>query len=195
MEPRCAARRIRPVDRRLHADDHEPEPARHPPAHGRVRAASARAQAARGGARCRRRLRQQDLPLRRGGDRDVGGREARAADQVDVGSLRGVHVGRARPRPRQHRRDGARRGRQLPRAAGQDAVQHGRVSLDLRAGGADLSLRDAARGRVQDAGDLRRGEGGVHQHRAGRRLSRRRPAGGDVPAGASRRHHLPRHRA
>ena len=30
-------------------------------------------------------------------------------------------------------------------------------------------------------GDLCRGEGGVHQHRPGGRLSRRRPAGGDVP--------------
>ena len=33
-----------------------------------------------------------------------------------------------------------------------------------------------------------RGEGGVHQHRAGRRLSRRRPPGGDLPARAHRRH-------
>ena len=45
----------------------------------------------------------------------------------------------------------------------------------------------AARRRLQDAGDLLRGEGGVHQHRAGRCLSRRRPAGGDVPARASGR--------
>ena len=35
--------------------------------------------------------------------------------------------------------------------------------------------------------DLLRGEGGVHQHRAGRRLSRRRPAGGDLPARAAGR--------
>ena len=43
-----------------------------------------------------------------------------------------------------------------------------------------------------------RGEGGVHQHRAGGRLSRRRPAGGDLPAGAAggcmraRHRHRPR---
>ncbi len=49
----------------------------------------------------------------------------------------------------------------------------------------DLSLRDPARGRVFDARDLRRGEGGVHEHGAGRCLSRRRAAGGDVPAGAA----------
>ena len=42
----------------------------------------------------------------------------------------------------------------------------------------------AAGRRLQDAGDLLRGESDLHQHRAGGRLSRRRPAGGDVPAGA-----------
>ena len=52
----------------------------------------------------------------------------------------------------------------------------------------DLSLRHPARRHLHDAGDLRRGAGGVHQHRAGRRLSRRRPPGGDVPARAPRRH-------
>ena len=49
-------------------------------------------------------------------------------------------------------------------------------------------------GVLQDAGDLLRGEGGVHQHRPGRCLSRRRPAGGDVPAGASGRCLRARHR-
>ncbi len=39
-------------------------------------------------------------------------------------------------------------------------------------------------GPLQDPGDLCRGEGGVHQHRRGRCLSRRRPAGGDVSARA-----------
>jgi len=41
-------------------------------------------------------------------------------------------------------------------------------------------LRHAAVGPVQHSGDLCRGRGGLHQHRAGRRLSRRRPAGGDL---------------
>ena len=59
-------------------------------------------------------------------------------------------------------------------AARHDAGQHGRLSVHLRALRADLSVRDAARRRLQDAGDLLRGEGGVHQHRAGGRLSRRR---------------------
>ena len=39
-------------------------------------------------------------------------------------------------------------------AAGRDARQYGRLSVDLRALHPDLSLRHAARRRVHDAGDL-----------------------------------------
>ena len=86
-----------------------------------------------------------------------------------------------------HRGAGDRRARQLPGAAREDDRQHGRLSLDLRHGGTDHPLRDAARRSVQDAGDLCRGQVGVHEHRAGRRLSRCRPAGGDLPRRAHRR--------
>ena len=61
-------------------------------------------------------------------------------------------------------------------------------------GRSDLPVRDAARGRLHDAGDLRRSEGRVHQHRAGGRLSRRRPSGGDVPARTPGRCRGARHR-
>ena len=101
-------------------------------------------------------------------------------DQVDGGPQRGLHLRRARPRPRQPCRAGDGQGRQVPGPAGQHDRQHGRVSVDLRTQHSDLSLCHAAGGRVHDAGDLCRGEGGVHQHRAGRRLSRRRPAGSDL---------------
>ncbi len=74
---------------------------------------------------------------------------------------------------------------EFPRAAGQHDLQHGGLSLHLRAERADLSLRDPARRHLQDAGDLCRGEGGVHQHGAGGRLSRRRAARGDLPARAA----------
>ena len=57
----------------------------------------------------------QDLPLRRGGDRHLGRRQAAPAGEVDRRAHRKLHVRRARPRPRQHRRDGAGRGGQLPR--------------------------------------------------------------------------------
>ena len=96
------------VDRREHAEHHEPEPAPDPPAARRVRARHPRAQAAGGRARRRRRLRLEDLPLRRGGDRAVGGAQARPAGQVDGGAHRVVPVRRARPRPRHPRRAGAR---------------------------------------------------------------------------------------
>ncbi len=82
----------------------------------------------------------------------------------------------------------------LPRPAHQHAGEHGRLPVHLRPRGADLPVRHAAGGRLQDAGDLLQREGGVHQHRPGGRLSRRRPAGGHLPAGAPGRRDRPRHR-
>ncbi len=182
MEPRAAIGDFDQIERRLHALHHKPEPARDPPADGRLRAAHPRASAPRGGTRRGRRVRLEDLPLRRGGDRHLGRRQGEAPREVDGRAGRELHDGRARPRPREHRRDGARRGRQLPRLARQYALQHGRLSFHLRDQRADLSVRHLAGRRLQDAGDLRRGEGGVHQHRSRGRLSRGGPAGGDVPA-------------
>ena len=54
----------------------------------------------------------------------------------------------------------------ITRAAGEDDRQYGRLPVDLRVVGADLSLRDAALGPVRDPGDLRGGRRGLHQHRA-----------------------------
>jgi carbon-monoxide dehydrogenase large subunit len=61
MEPRAAIGDLRPRHRRVHALHHQPEPARHPPADGRLRAEHPGAQAARGRAGRRRRLRLEDL--------------------------------------------------------------------------------------------------------------------------------------
>ena len=74
--------------------------------------------------------------------------------------------------------------RQDPGAAGQDQGQPRRLSLDLRLVGADLSLCAAAVGPVRHRRHLLRGRRRLHQHRAGRCLSRRRPAGGDLRGGA-----------
>ena len=63
---------------------------------------------------------------------------------------------------------------------GRDHRQHGRLSVDLLDGGADLPLRHAAGRPVHDAADLRQREGGADAHRAGRRLSRRRTSRGDL---------------
>ena len=104
----------------------------------------------------------------------------RPADQVDRRAQRIVPDRRAWPRPRHPCRAGARQGRQVPGAEGRDHRQHGRLSVDLLDGGADLSLRHAAGRPVHDAADLRQREGGADAHRAGRRLSRRRPSRGDL---------------
>ena len=80
-------------------------------------------------------------------------------------------------------------------AQGLDDRQYGRLSVDLRDLHPDLSLRDAARRHLHDPGDLCRDQGRLHPHRAGRRLSRRRPARGDIPAGAHRRPRRRRARA
>src|SRR5207302_1122607 len=53
--------------------------------------------------------------------------------------------------------------------------------------GADLSLRHAVVRPVRDSGDLLRGRRGLHQHRAGRCLSRRRAAGGHLRGRAAGR--------
>ena len=76
----------------------------------------ARAQGARDRARRRRRLRLEDLPLRRGVRLPVASKR-RPAGEVDRRAQRELPVRRARPRPRHPRRAGAGRGRQVPRAA------------------------------------------------------------------------------
>ena len=78
------------------------------------------------------------------------------------------------------RRTRARQGRQVPRAARVHDRQHGRVSVDLCVVCSDDSVCDAARGPIHNTCHLLRGASGVHQHRAGRCLPRRRPARGDL---------------
>ena len=180
MEPRAAVGEYDAGRRPAHALDHQPEPARHPAADGRLRARHPRAQAAGGGAGRRRRLRLEDLPLRRGGVRHLRGEGGRAAGEVDLDAVGGVRLRRARPRPCHEDRAGARRGRQVPGAPHRHARQHGRLSLDLRALHPDLPARHADGRQLRDAADPRERAGGLHQHRAGRRLPRRRAAGGDL---------------
>ena len=72
-------RRVRPRHRQLHLLHHEPEPARAAPGPVAPSSGHARAQAARGGARCRRRLRLEDLHLRRGDVVHLGRRRRSAA--------------------------------------------------------------------------------------------------------------------
>ena len=158
------------------------------------RRSSARAgtQAARHRSGRRRRLRLEDLHLRRGDGLRLGGQENRPAGQMDGGENGIVPGGRARPRPRVARRTRARRQRQDRRLARPYDRQPRRLSLDVRVVGADLPLRDPVVRPVRHPGHLLRGRRGLHQHRAGRRLSRRRPAGGDLRCRASGREGGPR---
>ena len=154
MEPRAANASLQPPRRQLHALRRQPEPARRAAADVRLRARPAGIEGARDRARRRRRLRLEDLPLPGETRAGLGEQAGRPADQVDGRAQRVVPHRRARPRPRHHGRAGDGREGQLPRAARQDDRQHGRLPVDLRVGGADHPLRDAARRPVQDAGDL-----------------------------------------
>ena len=61
-----------------------------------------------------------------------------------------------------------------------------RVPVDVRVVHPDDPVRDAARRAVHDAGDPLRSHRGVHEHRAGRRVSRRGPARSDLRRRAAR---------
>ena len=112
----------------------------------------------------------------------------RPADQVDGRAQRVVPDRRARPRPRDPRRARAGRRRATSsRCACKTIANMGAYLSTFASCVPDDPVRDAARRPVQDAGDLRRGEGGIHEHRAGRRLSRRRAARGDLRGRAHRR--------
>ena len=175
---------LRGRDRRVDPLGHLAEPARAPAPDDRVRAGHPRAQGAGDRARRGRRLRLQDLPLQRGDGLHLGHQADQAADPLDVVAPRGLPDRRARTRPRDRRRGGGGKGRQAPGAARQDHREPGRLPLDVRAGGPDLSLRHAAERRVRVARDPRRGHRRLHQHHAGGRLPRGRPARGLLPARA-----------
>ena len=173
-------RRIRCRHRRPHAVEHHAEPARGAPGHFRLRRHGARAQAAGDRARCGRRLRLEDLHLSGGGRLPVGVAQDRPAGEMGVRSLGSVPHRRPWPRPRHPCGDGVRRRGQDHGPARQDHRQSRRLHVDVLVVGADLSLRHTAVRPVRYPGDLLRGRCGLYQHRAGRRLSRRRAAGGDI---------------
>ena len=118
IEPRAANAQLQRQRRQLHAVRHQPEPARRAAADVRLRAGHPRAQDARGGARRGRRLRLQDLPVRRRDGPGLGQQADRPADQVDRRPQRGLPVRRPRPRPCHDGRDWPGQGRQVPGPAG-----------------------------------------------------------------------------
>ncbi len=107
----------------------------------------------------------------------VAAKKLRKTDQMDRRSLRSFHGRRAGPRQRHDGADGAGRGRQVPRHGRRPDRRHGRVSVDLRPLHSPWRRRHAARP-LRHPGLPLPGPHRVHQHRAGRRLSRRRTARG-----------------
>ncbi len=112
----------------------------------------------------------------------MGVEEGRRAGQVGGGPHGKLPDRRAWPRSRDGSSARLRRGQQDDGAEGRHDRQFRRLHVAVLVFGADLSLRDAAVGPVCHPGDPRQCARGLHQHRAGRRLSRCRPAGGDVSA-------------
>ena len=173
-----------------HADalHDEPEPARRAARALGLHRPRARAQAARDRAGRRRRLRLQDLHLRRRDRLRLGGQEDRPSGQVD----RRPHRGLPRPTRTAATTSPTPNWRSTPTARSPGLRVHTIANLGaylstFASSRADLSLRAAAVGPVRHPGHLRRGRRGLHQHRAGRRLSRRRPSGGDLRGRAPRR--------
>ena len=122
-------------------------------------------------------------------------RAAQAHGEVDSRPPGGLPVRRAGPRPCLDRRDGARQGRPFlgcrvtTYAALGAYLSHFSAFIPTMAG-----IEHAGRP-LPDAGDLREREGRDDQHRADRRLSRRRAARGGLSAGALRRPYRARDRA
>ena len=128
--------------------------------------------------RCRRQLRHARRHLQRARAGAVGVAAVGASGEVALRPLRGVHLGYARSR--QSERGGARprQGGKFPRAPGQDARQHGRLSRDPRTAAADQQSRHPGRG-LPDAGGPRGGHRGVYEHVLHQPVSRvGRPRGG-----------------
>ncbi len=180
-------RRVRTQQRIVHAVHHESESAPRAARAVGVREARAGTQAAHRRARRRRRLRFEDLHLSGRNDRGVGVASHRTAGEVDGGSFRIVPVRCARSRSRDARGTRARRAGSVSRFAREDDREPRRVSVDVRIVRADVPLRHAAGRAISNAGDPRRGRRRVHEHRAGGRVSRRRPSRGDVRGRTHRR--------
>ena len=195
MEPRGALGVYDPGEDRytLYADVQYPAPGAHRARHQHLQDPGAPDPGHRG--RRRRRVRHQGLAVRRAPAGALGRAEGRAPGQVAVRAPRGDPRRRARTRQRERRRAGARRAGPLPRPAGADLRQRGRLRL-LRPQPARhvQQRRDPGRG-LHLPRRARGGPLGADQHQRDRALSRRGPAGGDLRHRASDRRRGPRARA
>ena len=133
---------------------------------------------------CRRRFRHQTVSL----PRICAGRGRRAQTaqdgQMDGRPRRSLHGRRPGPRQRHHRPHGARRRRQVLGDGCRPDGRYGRVSVDIRSLHPARRRRHAARA-LRYPGIPLPGPNGIHQHGAGRCLSRRRASRGRLCGRAS----------
>ena len=113
------------------------------------------------------------------------GARTRPPGQMDRRALRQLRLRQPRPRPRDDRRTGARPRRQFPRGPA-DRLRQSRRHLRRARPGDPQCGQEHAR-RLQDAADRSHDQMRLHQHHPGRRLSRRRPARGQLLHGAAGR--------
>ena len=187
IEPRAAIATAEPDGSRLTLYTlHAGAPSHSPP--GDRAARHPRERAARHLARCRRRLRLQGQALSGGGDRDLDRPPAGPSGAVGGDPGRELRVGQPGPRSPDSRQACVRCRRPFPGSARRHLGQSRCLCLDLRRRHSERDLQRLVRGRLSHARDLRRSDRCVHQHHADRRVSRRRPAGGLLRAGAARRH-------
>ena len=181
-------RRIRHRHAELHALEHLAESARRAARHRGFRRHGARAQAARHRARRRRRLRLEDFHLSRGSGLPLGLEADRPSGEMDLRPLRGVPVptrtaATTSPTPRWRSATTAR----SPALKVKTIANLGAYMSTFSSSVPTYLYAHAAVGPVRHSGDLLRGRRGLHQHRAGRCLSRRRAARGDLRGRAAGR--------
>ena len=179
-------RRVRSRHPPLDALQQHAERARRPPDPGASDPACAGEPHPRRRPRCRRRLWHEGQCLPRGGDRRLGRPPRRPAGQMDPVALRGDARRRPGPRPECQRRAGARRRRQVSGTALDRLAQCRRLYRGRR-DRHDRVFAEARLDRLRHPGRGGDEQPRLHQHRADRALSRRRPPRGRLHHGAPRR--------
>ena len=157
---------------------------------GPRRARIADRQGARADRQCRRLVRHEVAGLSRVRPAPAGEQDPWPAGEMDRRALREFSERPSRPRSSARGRAGARQGRQVFSRAAQRHRQRRRLHLSADAG--DHQRGEEHHRRLPDAGDGGELQGRVHQHHADRRLSRRRPARGQLLHGTPDRHRGPR---
>ena len=147
---------------------------------------------ARADRQCRRLVRHEGLALSRICRAVPRLQDPRPAGQMDRRALGQLSERPARPRPRFRRRAGARQGRQVSGRAPHRLRQCRRLSRQCRPADGIDGRHAQPRRHLPHAADRGGDQGGLHPHLADRRLSRRRPARGQLLHGAADRHRVAR---